>query len=1182
MNEDPVNIDIVMRQNVDDEADKATRGINDMADASEELWKRSKEALQIQRSVIARLKNELEPLQTAFDKVNVGTTDPKVIAERERLSKAVRSVATELKGEEAALKEMMGTSDKVAQKSKTLETQMRAVREEMSALALSGKRETDEYRAKEQELGTLATAYREVYNTQTQLQKGGANLQGIISGISAITGIMSAGAGAFGLFNQESEDFQKIQTQVQSLMAITIGLQQVQNTLHSTSAFRIQTVTRAKQMWAVATTRLAVALGISNVAAKALMGTLTLGLSVAIGFVIGLVDRYITKQREAKEAQNKLNEAIAQNAASRIANYEKLRISYNKLGDDIKSKEKFIRDNQDAFKQLGVSINDVNDADSAFIANTEAFKTAIRERAIAAAAMDLASEQYKKMLLERQKEQEKIDKALAKSQARMEAAAQIKSEGMQSDATRVINPQFRVIPELEPLTEKEAAKEMDGYLSDAERKYGKAGDEWIQKNVDADLAAKKIFESLGLSESKKKKEVKSDKNLERAGDKLAKLSADIQKETDAAIVAAMQEGRDKKLAELKADFDARMALISRRTKEIEELEKTNGVDGSKQKTQLSNLADAEAEKYKAQVKAITDGSKQAIAGVMNEIDARFRTQNQNRIAEIDAFYSAQRQKAKENGATLTELALINLQHTKDVELEKQQIALETLDFEAMIAIKRAQIEDRHVLLQSQREEKLLRIQIAAAQKRLEILKEKGGDTEKDIAAVTVEIEAMNAELEKMPVRKFQELAGYAQQILDGIGSFASNFDEDLGGLFDMASKAVGGIAGLASGDPRKMVQGALQMLDVVGKVINANKRANEEIRKFNLSLAQQAIDYSLAVIRAIKDIKSETDSIFSSSYTNTLTQGMAGYNAALEEQSRLMRRLGDATVKVGVKKKRFLGIVYGHKDVYSNLLKQYPKLIKADGTLNRELAESLKKSGNLNEKTTQTIDNIISASDTAKEAMDAVENELQSLVGSIGNELKKALDDAFASGMDSAKMMTDNVVKLLKDISTQKMFNAVFGGLFSDLEKRMKQSYSEGGDKDLTDDIDWFMQNYPKLVDSYNKGISELQKKIQERYGVDAFAAEGGRTAVAKGIAQASQDSIDELNGRLTFLVMKVSDIGTINGTYIDIGREQLLVQRAMLGNLEVIAENSEFLKKLNGIADDIAKMQRDGIIIKR
>ena len=495
------------------------------------------------------------------------------------------------------------------------------------------------------------------------------------------------------------------------------------------------------------------------------------------------------------------------------------------------------------------------------------------------------------------------------------------------------------------------------------------------------------------------------------------------------------------------------------------------------------------------------------------------------------------------------------------------------------------------MLQSAREEKILQVQIAGAQKRLKKLQEiqaSGVDTGKEIVQVTAEIEAMNAELDNVPVKKLQELAWYAQQALEGIGNFASVFDKDIGALTDMASGAIGGISslgmGIDSGNPQQIISGAMQLLDGVGKVIQANKQANEEVRKFNLSLAQQAIDYSLAVIRAIKDIKSETDSIFSTDYTNTLTQGMAGYNAAIDKQVELMNSLGSATVKTGVKKKKFLGITYGTRDIYSSLLKTYPTLINKDGELNRELAESLKKSGNLNKETTRLIDNIIQASDAANEAMQSVESELQNLVGSIGEELKKTLDDAFMSGTDSAEAMTNNVVKRLRELSTQRLFNAVFGGMFSQLEDRMKESFSLGGDADLSDDIGWLMKEYVSGVDEYNKGLEQLRAEIQKGYGIDPFATEDipGRQAAAQGGIQASQDSIDELNGRATFLVMKVQDIAETNSKHADISREQLVVQRAMEGYLETIAENSFFLTHLAEIDENIQRMARDGIYMKK
>ncbi|HLW09574.1 MAG TPA: hypothetical protein VKX35_04185, partial [Fermentimonas sp.] len=984
-----------------------------------------------------------------------------------------------------------------------------------------------------------------------------------------------------------------LQTKVQSLMAITIGLQQIQNTLHQTSAFRINTVTRAKHLWAAANLKVATTLGITAVAAKVLMGILTFGLSAAIGVVIAVTDKLISKQREQKKEQNQLTESIATNSASQIANYEKLRVSYNRLGDDVKIKEKFITDNQDAFKQLGVSINTVNDADSAFIQNTNAFKEAIRQRAIATAAMELASEQYKKMLEEREKVQAKVDEAAAKSISRMEAGAKIETGVVASDNTR-IQPQLQLDPVIQPVNQSKADEDMDIYLSDAERKYAKAGDKWIEKSTSASEAEMSILKALGLAPTETTKtktlKVKEDPAI-KAGERLSKISADIQKEIDSAIVASMREGRDKKLAELENEYNQRMRLIADRQEEIKKLESDAGVDGSAQSAQLDALASAEKMKYEAAVSAVNEGSASAIDGIWSEINSRFATESESRLSEIDKFYNQQIALARENGATQIEIENIAAAHKRDIELEKHHLSLETLDFENQIQLRRAQIADRSIMLESEKEEKILKIQIDGAQKRLKKLqeiKDSGGDVDNEIAQVTAEISAMNAELDNMPVKKFQELAGYAQQVLDGIGSFASNFDEDLGGLFDIASGAVGGIAtlgaGIASGDPKAIIDGAMRLLEVTGKIIQANKQANEEIRKFNLGLAQQAIDYSLAVIRSIKDIKSETDSIFTSDYTNTLNRGMEGYNAALAKQSELMRMLSSETVKTGVEKKKFLGMTYGTKDIYSSLLKTYPELINKDGELNRELAESLQKSGNLKEETSQLIDNILQASDAANEAMQSVESELQNLVGSIGVELKKALDNGFASGTDSARAMTDSVVDMLKELSTQRLFNIVFGGLFSELDKRMKDSF-DGGDMDLTDDINWFMKEYVSGVDQYNEGLEQLRKVIMDQYGVDPFAGAAealGRQATAQSLQSVTQDSFDEFSGRVTYIVMRITTIAdTLNSNY-DVNREQLFLMQSMEGYLQTIAENSFFLQRLGEIDENIERIVREGINLKK
>lgn len=65
----------------------------------------------------------------------------------------------------------------------------------------------------------------------------------------------------------------------------------------------LTTVAKAKELLAAATNKLTIALGGSTIAAKALMATLTLGLSVAITVIIAALSKLQSKQAEAKKAQ---------------------------------------------------------------------------------------------------------------------------------------------------------------------------------------------------------------------------------------------------------------------------------------------------------------------------------------------------------------------------------------------------------------------------------------------------------------------------------------------------------------------------------------------------------------------------------------------------------------------------------------------------------------------------------------------------------------------------------------------------------------------------------------------------------------------------------------------------------------------------------------------------------------
>lgn len=136
-------------------------------------------------------------------------------------------------------------------------------------------------------------------------------------------------------------------------------------------------------------------------------------LSVVYGKEIGEWISRLVKGRKAalsmSEAQEKLNESFGKNAgdlAKQIVTIRSLQERWEKLGDNLNEKKKFVTENKKEFEKLGVSINNVGDAENALVTNTESFIQAMYLRAEAAAAFRLASEEAEKAL----RAQTEIDK----------------------------------------------------------------------------------------------------------------------------------------------------------------------------------------------------------------------------------------------------------------------------------------------------------------------------------------------------------------------------------------------------------------------------------------------------------------------------------------------------------------------------------------------------------------------------------------------------------------------------------------------------------------------------------------------------------------------------------------------------------------------------------------------------
>lgn len=361
-------------------------------DKINEMFDVTRENIVIQKQVIKDLEAQYKKLKAEISKVAPGKGQAELIRE-------ANAIKAELDGERAALTQLEVEVKKTETAHVNLRTQVRNAVQQLAEMEQAGLRGTQAYRELQEECGRLTDAMGDAQQQAKILAHDNAGLQGVISAVSGVTGVFSAAQGVIGLFAGENENLVKIQTRIQSLMAITMGLQQAANTLNKDSYFSLVTLTKAKQAFSAVTlfagkalVKFGVSANVARVAATALTATLTLGLSLAITAAVAGINKLIKrneelkkKQEEARKGAEDWGNSISQSAAPVLATYMKLRTAWKDLGDDVKGRSEFIKTHQNAFDELGVSLQNIADADKLFIEQTDSFVAAVMKRATASA-----------------------------------------------------------------------------------------------------------------------------------------------------------------------------------------------------------------------------------------------------------------------------------------------------------------------------------------------------------------------------------------------------------------------------------------------------------------------------------------------------------------------------------------------------------------------------------------------------------------------------------------------------------------------------------------------------------------------------------------------------------------------------------------------------------------------------
>lgn len=343
------------------------------------------------------------------------------ITGKDNLSNTLKGIKQELKdtaGSTAAIDNIRRKFEQISKSTQPLKTQLRQLNNLMgqmksTGLASSYKEDFDKIteaagRTKQQMNQVNAAITRAASKTPILDQMGTA-----FNGISAAANIAT---GAMNLFGSENDDVQKAILQVQSVVAAGMGFSQLIPVLKAAKIAQ---------------------LGFNRVLMNnpyAVAATAVIALGTAIYKLASNHNEAIKAEQEHQKALQDLADAnqkaadmygseYAKAVTNLVPKFQVLAAQYQSLKTNMEKTE-FIKNNQSAFNELSISIDDTRDAENVFVKNTNAMVQALILRARAIAMQNVAIKLY----------EDSIKKKIAADKADTEA-----TKNMHKDAQKRIN-----------------------------------------------------------------------------------------------------------------------------------------------------------------------------------------------------------------------------------------------------------------------------------------------------------------------------------------------------------------------------------------------------------------------------------------------------------------------------------------------------------------------------------------------------------------------------------------------------------------------------------------------------------------------------------------------------------------------------------------------------------------------
>ena len=947
-----------------------------------------------------------------------------------------------------------------------------------------------------------------------------------------------------------------------------------------------------------------------------------------------------------REEAEEFNKRVGESAGKAISTYKSLQAEYKNCKTAHEQRQ-WIKESQTKFKELGIAVTSVNDAENIFVKNTSVMMTAFKKRAEAAAWQSKVDEEYAKRIERQMQLEDQRDKIQAGSKVPGyshttqggneyvdRSGNWVYTEQGAKNAREAFNRSIANDPVLNAIDERinRYTKKMSEVSSEFQGLFEQAGTTTKTKaeERDEERAAKEQQKIANETAQRNEK-------IREYSDKVSEAVTQAEFDIRQAQINAMDDGYEKTVAQVQLNYDRLIAENDKRAqKMIEDLKDKKTLEWLNQNPKATKEQEIE---YRASLNLTTadlSSEQQAMLRSYAEIARQIQV-NGNRAALDDMLkdvltYEQQRTEIAEEyekkrkalyqtdeqgnyvldesgspvlrqGVTQGNVDELNRQEEEALQRVDEMFAEREATYQAWCN----QIADMTL-------EQLQQV-LERAEQELADLEKNGGASDKQLSVARAKVTTAKNKVQsaqakndvspdKRSVKEWEDLyktllecekqfesigntvGGVAGEIISVAGNITTSSLSMINGIVQLVNMSSAGIQGtaVAAATAISTVEKASVILTIISaamqigmqivNLFNSDDEKQEHIEALQGRIDQLQWELDNADIvrlqensgKAVERVRQALSETYQELLKNKLAVGdVAGawrllftnVSSNSEVLEKTAEKLAKAYANIEYTADKALG---GEK--YASAKEQLENIAQQQILIQEQIEaeQSKKKSdGGQIEEWQRQIEEL------GQEAVQIINDMVEDIIGGssseIASELGDAFFEAFQAGEDYAEAWGDKVNEIVADVMKRmlvsKFLEEPLGEIFDKYKKKWFPDGQFAGLDAVISSLGGFASDLNAVGDDFATIWENLPDSVKSMFDV---TEEATREASEKGIATASQESVDELNGRATAIQGHTYSIS--ENTKIILSVVNMILQSVL--NIETHTE------RISGLVEDV------------